>query len=177
MSLLVEDGSGVVGAVSLVGEDYLIDYLSSRGLDYDSTESSVWKGILVRASDYLTFAYASRLAGLPLKDEQFLVFPRKYLTSDGWVSQGLPDKVKRAVCEVCLLLQGGENLFKDDSLTGQGINKLSVGVLSIEASPIDQVKTSSGTRLFPQVESLMRGFLDPDTANNCGFQVKVLKRF
>lgn len=97
MAFIVEDGTVVADANSLVSVAYADAYFLIRGntvwapLSNDAKQSA-----LVNATDYVEAIYRPRLAGVLVDEDQSLCFPRTYDTA---LTPIMPTAMLKAVCE------------------------------------------------------------------------------
>ena len=96
--LIVEDGTGIANAESLVSVEFADDYHAKRGnaawaaLDLETKEQ-----LLRKANDYFVGIYGERFAGAKYYVNQFLPFPR-----DKWPGDA-PELIKQALAELALI--------------------------------------------------------------------------
>lgn len=64
MSITVEDGTGIAGAVSYVSAQTVADYATARGLTFDPAAAGA-EGACVRATEYIDATYMGRFPGIP----------------------------------------------------------------------------------------------------------------
>lgn len=138
MSLVVEDGSGVVGAESYVSVAYYAAYAEARGLE--ALDDTTVENRARLATEYLD-SY-KRLKGVRKTTTQGLEFPRDGMVD--WSARdviGLPKRVQDAVC---YLISTGETLFVDADRGGM-IKSETVGPLSTtyqDGAPTGKVFTA-----------------------------------
>ena len=123
MSLIIEDGTGLEDAESMVSVDYYLDYCVKQGLDSALT-SGKEEAYLRRANDFMDSYYSFN--GVKFKDTQSMPFPR---TINGVYE--FPIKVKNAICELVLKLPNGDLLQDTDKTT----IREKVGTLEVEYDP------------------------------------------
>ena len=134
VTLIVEDGSCVPSANCYVGLDFADEYMLNTGRSdwFNKTESEK-KSCLINATSYIDRTY-SKIGWKGQKKyhrQQSLCFPRVELYDrDGDEVLGIPDELKKAVCEGAYLATS-TNLFsvKDDSGT---IKSQKVDVIEVE---------------------------------------------
>lgn len=129
--LMVEDGTGVSGANSVVTVAEADSYNFERGrqawLAYDEFEKA---RRLVLATDFVMRSY--RWKGRRKFRTQPLAFPRiRLIDADGFPVDGIPFAVKAAVCEAAWLDEEGTGLFLKRSTEGD-IKSEQVDVLKTE---------------------------------------------
>lgn len=101
MALIVEDGTGVIGAESLASVQFADTYHAARGnAGWASVASTEVKEQLLRkATDYAVAMYAGAWNGTPVKADQAMPFPR-YIAG---ANVGLPLSIQQAIAELALI--------------------------------------------------------------------------
>lgn len=159
MAFVVEDGSGVPGANSLVSVEYADEYFSDRG-------NTQWSGLtveqkqaaLVLASDYASTQY--KYKGQKANLEQGLAFPRVDLIDPrGLPLTGIPSCILRVVSELAVRAATlEEGLVPDPEFDGNG---RSVKELSETLGPLKRfIKYAGPGELiedarYPAVDAMM----------------------
>jgi hypothetical protein len=154
MPLIVEDGSGVVGANSYITLAFARNYAATRGvtLSNDDTALSV---LLVKATDYLEtkrFQYLGYLVN-PL---QALAFPRNnlFFGYSSIPSNVIPIGIQNAQAELVI-----------EQTNGVDLQPTVIGGPVIVRERIDVIETQYSERLqqsqpfFPKVDALLRPYL------------------
>lgn len=144
MAFIVEDGSGLDNSNSLISVDFADDYFTDRNnlmwLDSELEEKQV---ALIKASDYVLYAWENELRGHRLKEFQALPFPRVMTGFDE-----MPVIMKKAVSEYALRALSGE-LMPD--LTSDASGKLIIEESkSLEGLGDKTVKYSEYTEINDQ---------------------------
>lgn len=107
MALIVEDGSNVPNANTIISVSDVRTYASLRGYNLSSTDS-VLEGYIIRFMDWL-YGLEGRLQGIRTTQGQSLLFPRNYVYLYGVLTEKdtIPVNAKNAGCEYVLLLENG----------------------------------------------------------------------
>lgn len=105
MSIVVEDGTGVAGAVAYSTVTELRAYVPRGGLEVPSGAlDAALEAALVRGTAYVEAAYASRWPGVRETEDQGLSWPRTdALDTEGYELSGVPVAVKNACMEAALI--------------------------------------------------------------------------
>lgn len=131
MALIIEDGTGVVGANSYVTIDEARAYALSRLIDLPSADSEL-EALLISGYDFLNF-YEGQFVGIrvfPLV--QTGPWPRSEVTLYGvpFPQEDIPAAVKTAQIQAAVAAGQGVELFP--SKTGAAISREKVGPLETE---------------------------------------------
>ena len=132
MSIIVEDGTKVVGAESYISVAEADAYHSKRGnTAWDLLDTTDQKEPALRkATDYLEQAFFSLWKGIRVEDGQPLSWPRKCAYIDDYTlidDNIVPEAVKRACAELALKASAAE-LAPDMT---QGVVSETVGPISV----------------------------------------------
>lgn len=134
VSLVIEDGTCVPNANCYVSLDYANAYMNNTGRsDWNDKTDNQKKTYLINATAYIDRTY-SKIGWKGIKKyhrKQSLCFPRVELfDKDGFEVIGIPDELKKAVCEASYI-STTTSLFtiKDSSGT---VKKQKVDVLEVE---------------------------------------------
>ena len=102
MTLIVEDGSGLVDAESYASVAEFKAYCDKRAMDYSAIIDSTIETLLIRATDYMVNVYRNRWQGRRTNQFQALDFPRYDVVVDGYsvASNIVPPLVKNACIEL-----------------------------------------------------------------------------
>lgn len=77
---IVEDGTGLAGAISFCSNEYADDYHAKRGnTTWTLLEHTQKHGLLIKATDYLEQVYLERWKGVRGSATQALSWPRQYV--------------------------------------------------------------------------------------------------
>lgn len=156
MSFIVEDGTGLPDATSLVSVEFADDYFVLRNVQEwqgTNTEKEAW---LVQATDYVSTRF--NFKGWPLTHDQSLPFPR-----EGEIS-GTPVNMLKAVCEYALRAKEGP-LAPDPVVDESG---WAVTSKTEKVGPIEDTKSYSSSivgskimqfRPYPAADVLLKGLL------------------
>lgn len=139
--MIVEDGTGLPNANAYISVEFADGYFSERNnTAWEALQNK--EALIIRATDYLEAAYFDKWKGKPLKDDQSLAFPR-----DG---EGVPEKIKKAVCELALKANSGELMADIERLT----TREKVGSIEVEYA-----ENADATTKYAYVLSLLSPFL------------------
>lgn len=132
MALLVEDGTNVAGANSLVEHADILAYAAARGLSFP-TEEADGEPFAIRAMDYLQ-AQRSRYQGTKTYPTQPLQLPRTGMVIDGieFPSDEIPQEAKDAQCVLSIEAAAGTALLP--TTTGQFIIEDTTGPITTKYS-------------------------------------------
>ena len=96
ITLIIEDGTGIVGANTYASADEYKTYHKDRGVDIDASANEI-VAALVEGSAYIDLRWGSKFCGYPLTSDQGLEFPRRSLHDRyGKLIEGLPVQIKSA---------------------------------------------------------------------------------
>lgn len=134
ISLIVEDGSCVPNANCYVSLDFADEYMRNTGkTGWDDKTDNEKKSFLINATAYIDRTY-SRLGWKGIKKyrrKQSLCFPRVELyDKDGYEVEGIPDELKKAVCEAGFI-SINTSLFTVKDASGT-VKRQKVDVLEVE---------------------------------------------
>lgn len=154
MALIVEDGTGVANAESLASVEFADAYHEARGnAGWASVASTEIKEQLLRkATDCIVAMYASAWAGVPVKADQAMPFPR-YVAGR---NIGLPLSIQQATAELALI---GKTTPLMPSIT-RGKKKVKVGPLEVEYDGTSATATkfvAASLRIAPFLSGLASG--------------------
>lgn len=152
--MIIEDGTIVTDADSYVSIEFADSYFSARGetswieLDEDSKAHA-----LVKATDFVDNIFAWN--GKKASANQSLNFPRTELIDrDGYKVEGIPSKLKQAVCLASLISSSGEELFRTNESNGAVVSE-KIGEIAFTYDVSKQVQDKT---LYESINSLLRGF-------------------
>lgn len=162
MALVVEDGTGIVGANTYVSNVEFRDYATLRqiAVPSDDTEgNATLDAKLILAMDYLETIPTYK--GEPEFESQGLSFPRDEF-------EGIPSKLKQAQIYLTLAALAGVDLMPNVS------GKFSDYVVKEKVGPIETTYADpskfSGETVFTAVEALLQEFI-ADSFSGISFQV------
>lgn len=145
MALVVEDGTGLPNAESLVSVAEADAYQASRGFPLWATLTLERKEILLRrACDYLNSVYYGAFSGSRLKVDQAFHFPA--IVNGQLVLTPIP--VKASICELALIAET-QDLQPNIK---RGKKKVKLGPLEVEYdgnSPMQTIFVSASMKLKP----------------------------
>lgn len=159
--MIVEDGLGLTNSNSYVDLVFADDYFSARGIEF-------WAGLtdeqkefaLINATDYVDSAFDWN--GIKKTQEQSLRFPRENLIdSDGYKVEGIPAKLKEAVCESALKLSQNVELFQTEEANG-AVTSERIGELSFT---YDNSKKAEDKSLYDAINLRLRGLFRDKSKN------------
>jgi hypothetical protein len=151
--MVVETGEIIENADSYVDIDFADNYFSSRG------ESS-WTGLstenkeyaLIKGTDFVDSSFD--WYGKKSTSEQCLNFPRLNLfDKDGYEINGIPSRLKKAVCIAALMISQGTDLFQVHESNGVLASE-SIG--SVSFSYNNSLRETDKT-LYDSINLLLRG--------------------
>lgn len=168
MSIIVEDGTGLMDANSYVSVEYADDYFAMRGNPTWNALSEADKEFaLVNATDYIDQRW-SCFKGELLNPYQALMFPRTL-----W--EGIPANLKRACCEYAVIATERPLWFIPEvDESGFAVQERKEKVGPIEESVKYAVGEYSGSTArttflsFPKADQLMSGYI-------CNTQGRVIR--
>lgn len=154
MALVVEDGTGLATAESLISAADASTYFTARG-------NTTWAAIatdalreayLRQASEYMLSNYRDRWQGLRINEDQALDWPRNGVVVSGYTLayDEVPTIIKRACAELALNASAAE---LQPDLT-QGVLREKVGVIEVEYD-----KTSPQATRYKAIEAMLAPFL------------------
>lgn len=131
MAIVVEDGTGIVGANSYVTEAEADEYFANHPFYADAWDEIENKEALLRAAtsqiDFLFNWYGWRSY-----EEQVLAWPRQrvwYLPSYAYIpTDSIPQQVKDATCEMAYFLSKGDVFAPSSS---EGLDSLKIDVIEL----------------------------------------------
>lgn len=134
VSLIVEDGSCVPSANSYVSLDFADSYMRNAGhSDWEKKTENERKSYLINATSYIdrTYTKVGWKGQKKFHRRQALCFPRVELfDKDGDEVLGIPDELKKAVCEAAFIATT-TSLFAIKDSSGS-IKRQKVDVLEVE---------------------------------------------
>lgn len=154
--MVVEDGTGLVDSNSYVSLEYADDYFSTRSVtSWENLSEEQKTAFLIKGTDYVDSVF--KWKGTKQTKEQSLNFPRKNLIDeDGYFVEGIPHRLKIAVCESALVLSNGTEMFKTESENG-AVTSEHIGQLSFTYDVAQKIKDSS---MYESINSRLRGLYE-----------------
>lgn len=159
--LIVEDGNGLLDANSYVtiefADRYCIERNKTEWLKLNLEEK---KKLLILATDYVDQYFSWK--GKKIKQLQALSFPRKELyDSDGYLVEGIPLNLKKAIVEAALLNQSATSLFITKNKDGN-IKRKKVDTLEVEYF-VSNSESESYTTIYESLNKLLAGLYNTDS--------------
>lgn len=154
-AVIVEDGTGLVNATSLVSESDLTAYASARGVDLAGENLSI---LLVKAMDYLILR-ESELQGTRSEKDQALPFPRTGLTILCQAQTGsvIPVQAKQAQMQTALEVFAKKDV--SPSVMSAPVEREKVDIIERKFMTPRQMSNrpdgSIFTPIMPKVEALL----------------------
>lgn len=166
VSLIVEDGSCVPSANSYVSLEYADKYMRDTGrTTWAAKAEDERKSYLINATAYIDRTY-SKIGWKGVKKfhrKQSLCFPRVELfDKDGDEVLGIPDELRRAVCEAAFIATT-TSLFTTKDASGT-IKKQKVDVLEVEYYS-EQDSSGGYISRFTVLDYLLSDFYKTKTGN------------
>jgi hypothetical protein len=156
--LVVEDGTGLSTANSYVTHAFADAYFANGGgVTVWTSATSIQRDTALRqATLYLDMIYGLRFAGLRSVSTQLLEWPRSFAYDrEGTAIEGVPLRLKQAVCEVAKRWLTDSSQLTPDIEAGTNISSESTTVGAITTS-----KTYTGSKdlskRFPVVDRLLQ---------------------
>lgn len=155
-TLIVEDGTGVMNANSLISRDEALAFINDRllGDRYEAFLNSApdqQSAALILATEHLDGCYGGRFKGYP-RYANHLSWPRQLVTLHGTTlpNNEVPQKVKLAVLEIAAELAKGTNL--DPTI---GFDPASPGAeveITQELGPLKESRRFSAASSFSKLD-------------------------
>lgn len=159
IELILEDGSGVVGANSYVSLEESDLYQAKRYReDWALLTDEQRKACLIKATQYVDSLYNWK--GRRKFEDQDLAFPRVLIKDkDGFEVKGVPKKLKEAICEAAYY--GSQNeLFVQYNENGAVKRQKVDGAVEIEY--FNQTETSiDNISNYTSLDYLLKGLYEP----------------
>lgn len=150
MALIIEDGTGVVGATSYVTVAEARAYASARGVTLSAVDATV-EVLLIKAMDYLE----SKRASFKGSKLHYLQWPRSEVVVDGFdvAETTIPTELKNAQCQLAI-----EYVSTDPMATSTkaAVKSESVGPISVTYAISDGDRPSVD---MPKVDALLEPLL------------------
>lgn len=162
MAFVPEDGTGLPDANSFVDVAFADDYFSSIGSTAWAGEDTAKQAWLIQATNYIVFAFGSRLGCYTLlSEDQALPFPTE--------QNGMPSALLTATCEYAVRAKAGP-LMPDPTVDASGFSvvttKKVVGPIEKEFSVAGGQSQPQLYRSYPYPDSMMRSILCPGSGGN-----------
>lgn len=160
MALIIEDGSGVVGANSYVDAAYASSYASSRGENLPTDPAEVEK-LLIQAMDYIE-AFRNQFQGSKTDPTQELQWPRINVVIDDqdFPSDAIPKELRLAQSQLAIdsYAIGGLTPTTDS----YAIAKEKIDVIEVEYATGGRLSGSSppAQPTFPKADAFLEPLLE-----------------
>lgn len=148
MTLIVEDGTGLIDAESYASVVEFKAYCYKRAMDYSLLTDEGIEVLLIKATDYMVNVYRNRWQGRRTNGTQSLDFPRYDVVVDGYslLSNIVPPLVKNACIELA---------FKSDTVEllpdiERATVKEKVDVIEVEYDKFAPVQTR-----YTQIDAML----------------------
>src|SRR5215208_3350644 len=136
MAIIVEDGSGVVGANAYVSVDECAAYCDERGLAFGASPTLTGEQAIIRATEAIDATYGSRFPGYRTYGrDQSLQWPRTAaFDAEGIEIAGdeIPQEIKDATCEAAVRELATPNSMLPDLARGGAIQRVKAGSVEVE---------------------------------------------
>ena len=154
MNLVVEDGTGVVGANSFASADDMFLYAVDRNIDI-SNDPVILEGLLVKAMDYIE-SISTRFNGVVKTAGQPLPFPRSVLSSYGLtVDIGVPAQIKKAQIILAIAATTTDLLPVQTAGAVMDVTRETVGPITVEYEKTAHTVTPR----VPLADALLRPYI------------------
>lgn len=164
MAFVVEDGTGLATATSLVSEAFADTYHTAHlNSTWVGQVSATKQYQLNSATEYLHYEYGQRLFGSRVNEVQALDYPRKEITTiDGFTIDNdiVPPGIGNVVCEVAELIRLGELFFVAQAASDKNIKKTRDKVGPIETET-EYNGSKSLTKSYPKIDAMMADWSNP----------------
>ncbi len=155
-TLIVEDGSIVLGANTYVTIAEYIAYAEGFGVTVEDTNA--FKVQLIKAAQYIA-SKESQLMGDMVERYQPLSYPRNNLTdldNFSWQNNEIPTLVKNCQMSLALDIQAGEDLYNLSQSSSVGIKSEEVkGAVKVEYAIADSQRIARHSRSQSLLAALM----------------------
>lgn len=150
--MIVEDGTGLNNSNSYVSIAFADDYFSARNDDWQGKQDAEKERALVLATDFVDNMFVWR--GRKKTQEQALAFPRvEIMDIDRYEVNGIPVKLKQAVCDAAMETFDGGTLFETAEAAG-AVTSEHIGSISFS---YDVSLKKQDVTLFDSVNKKLRG--------------------
>ncbi len=167
MAFIVEDGTGLSNANSLVSVAYAKTYFAERAVtSWDALDDEIVQASLIKGTDYFELRWSTLFAGTLYKDTQSLSFPRPefgepiydLIDSTLIVGYTTPDKILKAICEYANRASTGD-LVSDISTTAGQATRVKIGVIEKETNFTSNQKRPDTFATYPAADNLVKPYL------------------
>jgi hypothetical protein len=155
MTLIVEDGSVVENANSLVSRDDYIDYAASVGVTIENTEDADFQ--LIKALNFIS-SYEDRLKGTRTDRDQSAPYPRSGLRINGWAwdDDEIPIAAIRCQIELALEINSGTDLYNPVFSKGPRIEETVSGAVTVKYGVQSSIPIRTQSRAFKLLNDLLK---------------------
>lgn len=151
--MIVETGNGFSDANSYVSVVYGDNYFSARGnTAWEELPEETKEMCLIKATDFVDSSFQWR--GKKSTQEQALCFPRINLVDDdGYKVEGIPENLKKAVCECASIISTGKEMFSTQNENG-AVTSERIGELAFTYDVAQKIKD---TTVYDAINLRLRG--------------------
>ena len=151
--MIVETGNGFSDANSYVSVVYGDNYFSARGnTAWEELSEETKEMCLIKATDFVDSSFQWR--GKKATQEQSLCFPRINLVDDdGYNVEGIPENLKKAVCECASIISTGKEMFSTQNENG-AVTSERIGELAFTYDVAQKIKD---TTVYDAINLRLRG--------------------
>lgn len=160
MALVVEDGTIVSGANTLVSAATVVSYASDRGVTMTEAQATVYIYKIMAYYESLSFQ------GYIVNKNQALMWPRKCVYYRDYLlpSDAIPQRLIDSICEYCIALHEG---FDPQTTIENEVKEEGFGPFKVV------YKDSSGTQpIIKRANDMLSPFLSDDSSNGIHFKVE-----
>lgn len=161
MTIIVEDGTGLSNAESLVSVTYFKDYHSARGnASVAALTTAQSEEALRRASDYFLQTYRGRWQGERTTTTQALDWPRVNVVVDYYKSindNEIPNDIKNAFSDLAFKAVSGELL---SDVSSQVIRQ------KVEGIEVEYQPNTRQTKRYTAIDAMLSQYLKGNGAVN-----------
>jgi hypothetical protein len=169
MAIILETGTGVVGANSYVSLEEASDYFAMLGVfDWYDSEPA-----LLNATQSVDLLYGARFLGTPLTATQSLLFPRVSFTDrNGFTRSGIPSELKKAVFELAYqYLKNGSAALVQNASADTQLKKVRVKLDTME----EEKEYFGATTTSPSLNRKVDLLLAPILRGRANGQVRIVR--
>jgi hypothetical protein len=167
MAFIVEDGTGLSNANSLVSIAYSKNYFAERAVtSWDLLDDEIIQSNLIKGTDYFTLRWSTLFSGSLYKDTQSLPFPRPEfgtpifdeIDTELLIGYTIPDKILKAICEYAIRASTSQ-LVTDISTTAGQSTRVKIGVIEKETNFTSNQKKPDTFATYPAADNLVKPYL------------------
>ncbi len=155
MSLIIEDGSIVNNANSLVTRTEFISYAASLGVVIADNETT--DVLLIKAMNFIN-SHERQLKGSKVDRDQGVSYPRTGLVVDGWAWEQteIPTIAKNCQMEFALEINSGNDLYNPTYSKGPRIEETVSGAVTVRYGTNSVMASKVLSRGFKILNSLLK---------------------